>query len=161
MEKFNQVTGSLTEASDSLLNSYKTITDHSDGVTQNSQNYVEQMEILNKNISGLNSVYEMQLKSISIQMENIERINSSLNRMREMYDGSVMDSSVFRSETEKMTQQLAQLNQVYSRLLQAMTINMYTQPQPNYQAPQPPYQQPGYQQPYGYQQPPFNGQRQG
>ena len=92
MEKFNQVTGSLTEASDSLLNSYKTITDHSDGVTQNSQNYVEQMEILNKNISGLNSVYEMQLKSISIQMENIERINSSLNRMREMYDGSVMDS---------------------------------------------------------------------
>ena len=94
-------------------------------------------------------------------MENIERINSSLNRMREMYDGSVMDSSVFRSETEKMTQQLAQLNQVYSRLLQAMTINMYTQPQPNYQAPQPPYQQPGYQQPYGYQQPPFNGQRQG
>ena len=59
MEKFNQVTGSLTEASDSLLNSYKSISDHSDGVTQNSQNYVEQMEILNKNISGLNSVYEM------------------------------------------------------------------------------------------------------
>ena len=46
-----------------------------------------------------------------------------------MYDGSVVDSSVFRNETEKMTRQLAELNQVYSRLLQAMTVNMgYQQP---------------------------------
>ena len=64
-----------------------------------------------------------------------------------------------------MTQQLSQLNQVYSRLLQAMTVNMYTPQQPagnNYQAPQNPYaQQPPYQAPYGYQQPPYNTPRQG
>ena len=98
-------------------------------------------------------------------MENIERINAGLNRIREMYEGSVIDSSVYRNETEKMTQQLSQLNQVYSRLLQAMTVNMYTPQQPagnNYQAPQNPYaQQPPYQAPYGYQQPPYNTPRQG
>ena len=78
-----------------------------------------------------------------------------------MYDGSVVDSSVFRNETEKMTRQLAELNQVYSRLLQAMTVNMsYQQPaqpqqqpqQPMYQQPQQPGYQQQYQQPYGYQQ---------
>ena len=56
---------------------------------------------------------------------------------------------------------LAELNQVYSRLLQAMTVNMgYQQPaqpaQPVYQQqPQPAQQQnyqQAYQQPYGYQQ---------
>ena len=163
MERFSQVTNSLTNVSDTLLNSYKNITDNSDGINQNSRGYVQQMEMLNRNISGLNTIYEIQLKSISSQIESIEHINGGLNRIREMYDGSVVDSSVFRNETEKMTRQLAELHQVYSRLLQAMTVNMgYQQPaqpqQPVYQQPQPqpaqpqPYQQPYQQQPYGYQQ---------
>ena len=161
MERFSQVTHSLTDVSDTLLNSYKSITDNSDGINQNSRGYVQQMEMLNRNISGLNTIYEIQLKSISSQIESIEHINGGLSRIREMYDGSVVDSSVFRNETEKMTRQLAELNQVYSRLLQAMTVNMgYQQPaqpaQPVYQQqPQPAQQQnyqQAYQQPYGYQQ---------
>ena len=144
MERFSQVTNSLTNVSDTLLNSYKSITDNSDGINQNSRGYVHQMEQLNRNVSGLNTIYEIQLKSISSQIESIEHINSGLNRIREMYDGSVVDSSVFRNETEKMTRQLAELNQVYSRLLQAMTVNMgYQQPaQPQQQPQQPMYQQP-------------------
>ena len=152
MEKFSQVTNSLTSASDTLLNAYQHISDNSDGISQNSKGYVQQMEALNQNISGLNAVYEAQLRSISMQIENIEQINAGLSRIKDMYNGSVVDSSVFRSETEKMTQQLAQLNQVYSRLLQAMTVNMAPQ--------QPMYQQPMYQQPYGYQQP-YNAPKQG
>lgn len=157
MEKFSQVTNSLTSASDTLLNAYQHISDNSDGISQNSKGYVQQMEALNQNISGLNAVYEAQLRSISMQIENIEQINAGLSRIKDMYNGSVVDSSVFRSETEKMTQQLAQLNQVYSRLLQAMTVNMAPQ-QPMYQ--QQPHQQPMYQQPYGYQQP-YNAPKQG
>ncbi|MGM9759169.1 MAG: gliding motility protein GldL [Parabacteroides sp.] len=162
MERFSQVTNSLTNVSDTLLNSYKSITDNSDGINQNSRGYVQQMELLNRNISGLNTIYEIQLKSISSQIESIEHINGGLTRIREMYDGSVVDSSVFRNETEKMTRQLAELNQVYARLLQAMTVNMGYQaaPQPAAQ-PQPAYQAPQYQQPYaqqaGYVQQPAQG----
>lgn len=158
MERFSHVTNSLADVSGTLLNSYKSITDNSDGINQNSRGYVQQMEMLNRNISGLNTIYEIQLKSISSQIESIEHINGGLNRIREMYDGSVIDSSVFRNETEKMTRQLAELNQVYSRLLQAMTVNMGAAPAYQQPAPQPQqqtaYQQP-YQQPYGYQQPPY------
>lgn len=149
----------LTEATQKYL---EQLSGMSENINQNSRGYVQQMEMLNRNISGLNTIYEIQLKSISSQIESIEHINSGLNRIREMYDGSVTDSSVFRNETEKMTRQLAELNQVYSRLLQAMTVNMgaapvYQGPAPQPQQPQPDYrqqtayQQP-YQQPYGYQQ---------
>ncbi len=167
MQRFSEVTGSLTNVSDTLLHAYQSITDNSDGIHQNSRGYVHQMEALNRNISGLNTIYEIQLKSISSQIESIEHINGGLNRIREMYDGSVVDSSVFRTETEKMTRQLAELNRVYSRLLQAMTVNMpgnaYPQQQPMQQMPpQQPVQQPTYtaqagypQQGYG-QQPPYN-----
>ena len=148
MERFSQVTSSLNEVSTHLLDSYKGIADNPEGVGQSSQSYVAQMEQLNRNVTNLNQVYEMQLKSITAQMESMDQINNGLRRIREMYDG----------ETEKMTRQLAELNQVYARLLQAMTVNMGYQPQPAYQQPQPAYQQPTYQQPYGYQpqQAPYN-----
>jgi gliding motility-associated protein GldL len=157
MERFGQVTTSLTDVSGTLLSSYKYITDNSDGINSNSRGYVQQMETLNRNISGLNTIYEIQLKSISSQIESIEHINGGLTRIREMYDGSVVDSSVFRNETEKMTRQLTELNQVYTRLLQAMTVNMptanpYQQQQANF-----PQQDFGRQQAYNQQQPPQQG----
>ena len=100
------------------------------------------MEQLNRNVSGLNTIYEIQLRSVSSQIEAIEHINGGLNRIKDLYDGSVVDSSIFRSETEKMAAQLAQLNQVYGRLLQAMTVNMPMAQQPplQQQPPQAPYQ---------------------
>ncbi len=125
MQKFSSVTNSLTDVSDVLLNSYKSITDNSDGINQSSRGYVHQMEALNRNISGLNTIYEIQLKSVSSQIDAIERINSGLMRIKDLYEGSIVDSSVFRSETEKMAQQLHALNGVYNRLLNAMTMNMY------------------------------------
>ena len=125
MQKFSAVTNSLTGVSDILLNSYKSITDNSDGINQSSRGYVHQMESLNRNIQGLNTIYEIQLKSISSQIDAIERINAGLMRIKDLYEGSIVDSSVFRSETEKMAQQLHALNGVYNRLLNAMTMNMY------------------------------------
>jgi gliding motility-associated protein GldL len=110
MERFSSITNSLANVSD--------------GINRSSQDYVRQMEMLSRNLSGLNTIYEVQLRSISSQINSIEHINAGLNRIKELYDGSIVDSSVFRSETEKMAQQLAQLNQVYARLLQAMTVNM-------------------------------------
>ncbi|MDR3339066.1 MAG: gliding motility protein GldL [Candidatus Symbiothrix sp.] len=125
MQKFSSVTNSLTGVSDILLNAYKSITDNSDGINQSSRGYVHQMESLNRNIQGLNTIYEIQLKSVSSQIDAIERINAGLMRIKDLYEGSIVDSSVFRSETEKMAQQLHALNSVYNRLLNAMTMNMY------------------------------------
>ena len=125
MSKFSSVTNNLTNVSDVLLNSYRSITDNSEGINQSSRGYVHQMEALNRNIQGLNTIYEIQLKSISSQIDAIERINAGLMRIKDLYEGSIVDSSVFRSETEKMAQQLHALNGVYNRLLNAMTMNMY------------------------------------
>jgi gliding motility-associated protein GldL len=125
MKRFNEVTNNLTDVSDVLLDSYKCITDNSDGISNSSRGYVQQMEVLNRNIQSLSTIYEIQLKSISSQIGAIDRINSSLMLIKDSYEGSIADSSVFRSETEKMTQQLHALNGVYNRLLNAMTMNMY------------------------------------
>lgn len=124
MDKFAKATEALMQVSESLQKSFSTITDNADGIGNNTQNYITQMESLNRNIAGLNTIYEVQLKGISGQIHTIEHINAGLDRIKKLYDGSLGDSSIFKNETEKMAKQLSELNNVYSRLLQAMTSNM-------------------------------------
>ncbi|MDR1562343.1 MAG: gliding motility protein GldL [Dysgonamonadaceae bacterium] len=133
MNRFNDVTNNLAGVSDVLLSAYKNITDNSDNINSYSRGYVTQMESLNRNIQGLNTIYEIQLKGVSSQIDAIERINAGLMRIKDLYEGSIVDSSVFRTETEKMAQQLHALNSVYNRLLNAMTMNMYGSGNPAFQ----------------------------
>ncbi|MBP1618388.1 MAG: hypothetical protein H6Q14_2215 [Bacteroidetes bacterium] len=124
VEKFNELTQSLNQLSDVLVNSFKHITDNSEGIGVSTKGYVSQMESLNRNISGLNTIYEIQLKGVSSQINAIDQINSGLDRIKSLYEGAIPDSAVFRTETEKLAQQLKDLNLVYARMLQAMTVNM-------------------------------------
>ncbi len=124
LQRLKEITSSLTEAQSVLLNSYNTISDNSEGLSNHSTNYIQQMDALNRNITGLNTIYEIQLKSVSSQLDTIDKVNSGLSNIRTMYENSTMDSFKIRQETEKMTDNLSQLNKVYERMLSAMTMSM-------------------------------------
>lgn len=124
MSRLNETTEALNRVSQTLLGSYQAITENSETVSANSQGYVSQMENLNRNIAGLNTIYEIQLKSISSQLESIDRVNRGLKDIRDMYDKAANESSRYCEETEKMARYMKQLNSVYERMITAMTINM-------------------------------------
>lgn len=124
MERLRQTTESLNEVSSVLLNSYRAITDNSESINQGSVGYVAQMESLNRNIAGLNTIYEIQLKSIASQLESIDGVNRGLKDIRDMYEKSAHESSRYCEETERMARYMKQLNSVYEKMITAMTINM-------------------------------------
>lgn len=124
MDLLRRNTEALNGVSATLLDSYRAITDNSEQITQSSTGYVGQMENLNRNIAGLNTIYEIQLKSISSQLESIDRVNRGLKDIRDMYEKSAHESSRYCEETEKMARYMKQLNKVYEKMITAMTINM-------------------------------------
>lgn len=63
----------------------------------------EEMENLNRTLTGISRVYEMQLKSASQQITTQDEINE---------------------QTRKMAQQIQELNSIYARMIEAMTTNM-------------------------------------
>lgn len=63
----------------------------------------EEMINLNRTLTGINTVYELQLKNISSQIGTIDQINE---------------------QTRKMARQIEELNGVYSRMIKALTVNM-------------------------------------
>ena len=83
------------------------------------------MQSLNRNIAGLNTIYEIQLKSVSSQLDSIDRANKGIKDIRDMYEKSSAMSERYCEETEKMARYMQQLNPVYEKMLHAMTINMY------------------------------------
>lgn len=63
----------------------------------------EEMENLNRTLTGIAKVYEMQLKGASQQIGTIDEINAN---------------------TRKMAEQIESLNNIYARMIEAMTVNM-------------------------------------
>lgn len=125
MEHLKTTTAALNNVSDVLLDSYRAITENSENITRSSQGYVDQMLDLNRNISGLNTIYEIQLKSVSSQLDSIDRVNRGIKDIRDMYEKSSAQSARYCEETEKMARYMQQLNSVYEKMITAMTVNMY------------------------------------
>lgn len=63
----------------------------------------EEMENLNRTLTGICKVYEMQLKSAGQQIGTIDQINE---------------------QSKRMAQLIEQLNQIYTRMIEAMSINI-------------------------------------
>ena len=125
MVALRQTTESLNQVSNVLLDSYRAVTENSENITKSSTGYVEQMQDLNRNIGGLNTIYEIQLKSVSSQLDSIDRVNRGIKDIRDMYEKSSQQSARYCEETEKMARYMQQLNSVYEKMITAMTINMY------------------------------------
>ncbi len=125
MQHLRETTAALNTVSDTLLSSYKAITENSETITQAAAGYAGQMQDLSRNIGGLNTIYEIQLKSVSSQLDSIDRVNRGIKDIRDMYEKSSAQSLRYCEETEKMARYMQQLNSVYEKMLTAMTINMY------------------------------------
>ncbi len=124
MARLRTTVSELNRMSEALLEAYRTIADNSGSINAGSKGYVVQMEALNRNVSGLNAIYEIQLKSIGSQLESIEKVNEGMKQMRTMYENASSMSGRYCDEAEKMTRNIEQLNTVYENMLRAMTVNM-------------------------------------
>ena len=128
LHTLRDTTEALNEVSSVLLQSYKAVTENSENITRSSEGYVAQMQDLNRNITGLNTIFEIQLKSVSSQLDAIDRVNRGIKDIRDMYEKSARQSTQYCEETEKMANNMKQLNHVYEKMLHAMTVNMYGGP---------------------------------
>lgn len=100
------MTPEMEEASQQYVEKLKLLTETLDRVEKQSARLTtdsEEMTNLNRTLTGINTVYELQLKSISAQIGTIDQINE---------------------QTRHMAQQIEELNAMYGRMIKALTINM-------------------------------------
>lgn len=98
-EEMQKVQSSYVDELKNLVDTLGKVNEQSFRLTRDS----EEMENLNRTLTGITKVYEMQLKSASQQIGTIDQINE---------------------QTRKMAQQIEQLNSIYARMIAAMTANL-------------------------------------
>ena len=98
-EEMEEATLGYVEQLKALTETLKKVSEQSERLTRDS----EEMENLNRTLTGICKVYEMQLKGASQQIGTIDEIND---------------------QTRRMAEQIAELNRIYARMIEAMTTNM-------------------------------------
>ena len=101
-----QMTPELEEATANYVEELKRLTEMLSRVSEQTDKLAhdsEEMENLNRTLTGIFKVYELQLKSASSQIGTIDDINE---------------------QTRKMAAQIADLNKIYARMIEAMTAKM-------------------------------------
>ena len=96
----------LEEATANYVDELKNLTEMLHKVSEQSERLArdsEEMENLNRTLTGICKIYEMQLKGASAQIGTIDEINE---------------------QTRKMADQIVELNHIYARMIEAMTVNM-------------------------------------
>jgi len=94
----------LKEATSNYIDELNRLTEMLTQVSEQSQRLTrdsEEMENLNRTLTGISRVYEMQLKSASSQIATIDEIND---------------------QTRHMAEQIQELNKIYARMIEAMQI---------------------------------------
>lgn len=98
-EALNEAQSNYVDELKNLVETLKKVNEQSSRLTRDS----EEMENLNRTLTGISKIYELQLKGASQQVGTIESINA---------------------QTQQMAQQIQQLNAIYARMIEAMTVNM-------------------------------------
>lgn len=114
VQRQQQITPEMEQATSNYVAELNRLTEMLAKVSEQSQRLTtdsEEMENLNRTLTGICKIYEMQLKGASRQIGTIDQINE---------------------QSTKMAQQIEQLNRIYTRMIEAMTVNMRatTQGQP-------------------------------
>jgi len=133
-ESFVKSQVALNGSTSKLSTSYQGIYDGMLAVEKNTKMYANKVEDVNKNLSSINSIYEIQLKNIqaqseglSQQTENVRSVTNELNQIlvnaEKMKNSSLLAAEAtenYKLSSIKLAKQVSELNNVYGNMLNAL-----------------------------------------
>ncbi len=115
-DAFNGVTEKVSKGGEEFAEAYQRLTGSMDldfsSLKEGNSEYNQHISNLNKNLSALNAIFELQLNE------------TDLEQMMSDLQGSVEHSKKYNEEITKLGQKLEALNTVYGNMLSAMNVKM-------------------------------------
>jgi gliding motility-associated protein GldL len=84
--------------------------------------YHQQLESLNKNLTALNTVYELQRKGVDDHIKESDTLQKSIQTLLKDLSESAGDAKKYREQISKLNDNLTALNNVYGNMLAAMNV---------------------------------------
>jgi len=84
--------------------------------------YHEQVQMVTKNLSQLNAVYELELQDTNNHLKSMNKFYGSLTSAMTHLNDSVEDTKKYKTEISGLAKNLSQLNAIYGNMLTAMQM---------------------------------------
>jgi gliding motility-associated protein GldL len=123
---FSQSTNVLQDSIQTLSSSYATLSNNVkndlSSITEGTKGYSSHMESLNKNLSALNAVYELQLRESNSQLKETQSVYAGMGTLMDNLKHSAEETQKYREEISQLSKNLSSLNAVYGNMLAAMNV---------------------------------------
>lgn len=125
----NQYVSSVKTASEkigSLSDTYQKAAESLTGLSMASadgSNFGEQLQKISKNLTELNSVYELQLRGAQEHNQSASKFYQGIEQLLGNLNDSVADTKRYKEEMAQLTSSLSSLNTIYGNMLSAMNVN--------------------------------------
>lgn len=93
-----------------------------ENINTGGENFKSHLETLNKNLSALNTVYELQLKRNNEHLEHSQEIYNGFTKMMKDIEASAEETTKYREALSGLTDNIASLNTIYGSMLSAMSM---------------------------------------
>lgn len=101
---------------------YSKMADSLSVIEAGGKSYQQQLESLNKNLSALNTVYELQKKGADEHIKETENLQKGIQTLMKDLTDSAGDTKKYREQISKLNDNLTALNNVYGNMLAAMNV---------------------------------------
>jgi gliding motility-associated protein GldL len=111
-----------TKAINETGSTYKNMADSFSIIEVGGKSYQQQLETLNKNLSALNAVYELQKKGADDHLKESDALYKGIQGLMKDLTDSSGDTKKYREQITKLNDNLSALNSVYGNMLAAMNV---------------------------------------
>jgi gliding motility-associated protein GldL len=111
----SQLVGSYDVLKDSIIAEQSTI-------MEGNKNIGEKLGSLNKNLSALNAVYELQLQSNNEHLKGSQILYKDFSTITGNLRSTVEETERYKVEMSKLGQNISELNSIYGNMLSAMSV---------------------------------------
>ena len=120
----NMVKESGTALSDAYAQLTNSMNEEFESSSEGNKSYGDQLQVMTKNLTALNAVYELQLKGTNDHLETSKQMYAGLDEMMSNLHSSVEDTKAYRDEVSKLNANLSAMNNVYGNMLSAMNVKV-------------------------------------
>lgn len=122
LQSADQIAKSGSEVAGSYLKIADTLKGEQDVIAQSGRVHEQHLEALNKNLSALNAVYELQVKEGSDHLKGSQKVYAGIEDMVLRLKDSIDETGRYKDEIVKLRDNLSSLNNIYGNMLSAMNV---------------------------------------
>ena len=121
-ESVGQLSESYKNSAKAINNSGSNIQQHFDQLSANNKEYSQKLGDVTKNLSAINSAYELQLQGLNSQAEASQALTKGMGEIKTQFEQSAADAQIYKDQVAQLSKTVTELNTIYGNMLSAMNV---------------------------------------